>query len=140
VSRKGMRLPTEIEWEYACRGGTTSRYFFGERAEEADAYVWHAGNSGANVPALRETRPNPTGLHAMLGGVWEWTGSLLMPYPARAGDGRDDPHTSGSRVLRGGSWRTPLERIGSGVRRAGDPTTRATDVGFRVARSLVDRV
>ena len=139
VSHKGMRLPSEIEWEYACRGGTTSRCFFDERPGEADAYVQHAGNSGKTVPPLRKVRPNPFGLHAMLGGVWEWTGSLHLPYPAKPGDGRNDPSRPGPRVLRGGSWRTPLKRLGSGVRRACDPATRAGDVGFRVARSLVDR-
>jgi formylglycine-generating enzyme required for sulfatase activity len=139
VSRKAMRLPSEIEWEYACRGGTTGRWFFGERAEMADPYVWHSANSGDGVPPLHRSRPNPSGLHAMLGGVWEWTGSLYRPYPARTGDGRDDPVEAGPRVLRGGSWRSPLERIACAARRAGDPATRADDIGFRVARSLGDR-
>ena len=115
VSRKPMRLPTEVEWEYACRAQTTSRYFFGDSARDADRYVWHAGNSTDRVPALHEARPNPFGLHSMLGGVWEWTAS---------------------RVLRGGSYRTPLEDIDCGLRRACEPGHAAGDVGFRVARSL----
>lgn len=137
VSRKAMRLPTEVEWEYACRGGTHSRLFC-EAGEEIDGAILHAGNSGDTAPALQRTRTNPFGLHAMLGGVWEWTGSLHRPYPAAAGDGRDDPHAEGQRVLRGGSWRTPLGDIASGARRAAEPSLRADDVGFRVARSLVD--
>ncbi len=114
VSRKPMRLPSEIEWEYACRAGASSRYFFGDRAD-ADRHVWHAGNSGEAIPPLREARPNSFGLHAMLGGVWEWTAEG---------------------VLRGGSYRTPLDGIGCDVRRACAPGYRASDVGFRIARSL----
>lgn len=136
VSRKPMRLPTEVEWEYACRAETTSKYFFGDDPEDGDRYVWHAGNSADKTPPLHKTRPNPFGLLSMLGGVWEWTASLYRPYPAKAGDGRDLPAAGGLRVLRGGSYRTPLEDIGCGVRRACEPGHRAGDVGFRVARSL----
>ena len=115
VSRKPMRLPTEVEWEYACRAGTTTNYFFGDGGGNADRYIRHAGNSGDTVPPLHEMRPNPFGLQSMLGGVWEWTASC---------------------VLRGGSYRTPLEEIGCGVRRTCEPGRRADDVGFRIARSL----
>ena len=114
VSRKPMRLPTEIEWEFACRAETTSKYFFDD-AGAADEYIWHAGNSAAAVPPLDEVRPNPFGLHSMLGGVWEWTAE---------------------RVLRGGSYRTALEEIGCDLRRDYDAQCGAGDVGFRVARSL----
>jgi formylglycine-generating enzyme required for sulfatase activity len=109
-----MRLPTEIEWEYACRAETTTNCFFGA-ADDANRYVWHAGNSGDTVPPLHEVRPNPFGLQSMLGGVWEWTASG---------------------ALRGGSYRTPIEEIGCGLRRAGEPDGRDGDVGFRIARSL----
>ncbi len=115
VSRKPMRLPTEVEWEYACRAETTSKYFFGDSTDGADRYVWHAGNSTDMIPPLHKVRPNPFGLHSMLGGVWEWTAS---------------------RVLRGGSYRTPLGDIGCGVRRVDEPDQRADDIGFRIARSL----
>jgi formylglycine-generating enzyme required for sulfatase activity len=115
VARKEFRLPTEAEWEYACRGGTTSRYFFGTDATRADDYVWDSSNSGGRVRPPTDKKPNPFGLHGMLGGVWEWTGS---------------------RVLRGGSFRVHREQMGSGVRRAGDPAARLDDVGFRIVRSL----
>jgi formylglycine-generating enzyme required for sulfatase activity len=115
VSRKAMRLPSEIEWEYACRAETTSKYFFGDGAEGADRYVWHAGNSSDMIPPLHKVQPNPFGLHSMLGGVWEWTASG---------------------VLRGGSYRTPLDDIDCGLRRTGKPGQPGDDIGFRVARSL----
>jgi formylglycine-generating enzyme required for sulfatase activity len=114
VARKPMRLPSEIEWEYACRADTTTTHFFGDPAD-ADPYVRHAGNSTDTLPALRETRPNPFGLQSMLGGVWEWTSSG---------------------ALRGGSYRTPLADIAYHAHRTGDPTPSVDDVGFRIARSL----
>jgi len=119
-----MRLPTEIEWEYACRAETTTKYFFGDNAKDGDHYVWHAGNSTDMIPPLHKVRPNPFGLQAMLGGVWEWTSSLYAPTD------------EGLRVLRGGSYRTPLADIGCDVRRACEPGHRAVDIGFRIARSL----
>jgi formylglycine-generating enzyme required for sulfatase activity len=136
VSRKPMRLPTEVEWEYACRGGTTTRYFFGDSGDEVGRHIWHEGNSGEIMPPLKKARPNPFGLHSMLGGVWEWTASLYRAYPVEEEDGRDAYPAAGLRVLRGGSFRTSLERIGSGVRRACEPERRGDDVGFRVGRSL----
>ena len=118
IARKAIRLPAEAEWEHACRAGTSGRWFWGDDAREADAWVWHRGNSGEVVPALAAKRSNGFGLHAMLGGVWEWVEG------AEGG------------VLRGGSWRTPLDEIGCGVRRivAGGETV--ADAGFRIARSL----
>jgi formylglycine-generating enzyme required for sulfatase activity len=109
ISRKKMRLPTELEWEYACRGpaGATN---------EPD--IPHAGNSGDRMPLLKKTRTNASGLHAMLGGVWEWTDSG---------------------VLRGGSYRTPAGKIGCALRLEVEPDYRADDVGFRIARTLQDR-
>ncbi len=136
LSRKPMRLPTEVEWEYACRGGTETRYFFGDDPTEADTYLCDAENSADRIPSLQGKRPNPFGLYAMLGGLWEWTASLYLPYPARDGDGRDDPAAGGRRVLRGGSFRVHRGQMGSAVRRGEAPEARLDDVGFRVARAL----
>jgi formylglycine-generating enzyme required for sulfatase activity len=118
VSKKAIRLPSEAEWEHACRAGTSGRWFWGERAEEADAWAWHRGNSGERVPSLAAKRTNGFGLHAMLGGVWEWV----------VGD--EGP------VLRGGSWRTPLSELGCGERRIDPPAELIAEAGFRIARSL----
>lgn len=136
VSRKPMRLPTEVEWEYACRGGSDSRYFFGDDSGAAAAYVWDHTNSGGRVPNPGQKKANPFGLHSMLGCVWEWTSSLYRPYPAIEDDGRDDLGAPGARVLRGGSFRDHVAAMGSAIRRAEEPGMRLDDVGFRVARSL----
>jgi len=125
IARKAIRLPTEVEWEHACRGGREHDWWtegsIDPRSSDPrslDGWAWHAGNSGGGpVPALDAKRTNPFGLHAMLGGVWEW---VL---------GEDGP------VLRGGSWRTPAEELGCSVRRA--PTAELeAEAGFRIARSL----
>lgn len=134
VARKPIRLPTEIEWEYACRGGEE-----GSDGWATDELAWHRGNSagGARVPALDAKPTNGFGLHAMLGGVWEWTGSVYRPYPldgeepVRDGEPDDVP-----RVLRGGSCREPLGEITCSVRRAAPPDARFEDAGFRIARSF----
>ena len=133
VARKPIRLPTEIEWEYACRGGEAGE------CGATDELAWHRGNSagGARMPALDAKGTNGFGLHAMLGGVWEWTGSVYRAYPldgeepTRDGEPDDLP-----RVLRGGSFREPLQDITCSARRAAPPDVRHDDVGFRIARSF----
>ncbi len=136
VSRKPMRLPTEIEWEHACRCGTTTPYFWGDDAANGEPYVWDASNSHDRVPPLKAKKPSPWGLHSMLGGVWEWTASLYRRYPALEDDGRDDPEAAGPRILRGGSFRQPLSEMACWRRRGADPETLIDDAGLRVARSL----
>ena len=119
VARKAIRLPTEAEWEHACRAGSRGRWFWGDEAGDAEAWAWHRGNSGETVPPLAGKRSNGFGLHAMLGGVWEWV------------EGEEGG------VLRGGSWRTPVEGLACGERRLGSAAGELTaEAGFRIARSL----
>lgn len=115
VSRKPMRLPSELEWEHACRAGATGRFFWGDDPAEAESYVWSAENSGTTLPRLDAKRANGHGLFGMLGGVWEWTEE---------------------RVLRGGSFREPVERCTCETRREIDPKTPREDAGFRIVKSL----
>jgi len=135
VSRKPMRLPTEIEWEFACRGGTDTRYFFGQDPEQGDPYLWDARNSGGVVRDPREKKPNPFGLLGMLGSVWEWTTAASgSRQPGVAGGGHDAG--GGPGILRGGSFMVDREQIGSVVRRPGDLELSLEDVGFRIVRSF----
>ncbi|WP_460497468.1 formylglycine-generating enzyme family protein [Glycomyces tarimensis] len=115
----GYRLPSEAEWEYACRAGTT-----GPRYGELDEIAWHRGNSGERLHEVGELAPNPWGLYDMLGNVWEWCFELY------------DPEVYGTyRVLRGGGWFDEHWSCRAGVRRRSMPTFRIDDLGFRVARS-----
>ena len=114
----GYRLPTEAEWEYACRAGTT-----GPRYGELDAIAWYRGNSGGRLHDIGGRRPNAWGLHDMLGNVWDWCWDLY------------DPDVYGTyRVLRGGGWFDEHWSCRASVRRRSHPTFRVDDVGFRVAR------
>ena len=122
LSKKPFRLPTEWEWEFACRGATRSRWFFGEDPAEGDRFVWHLGNSGDEAHPIEMLRANPAGLHDLLGNVWEWT----TPEVGVATTG----------VLRGGSFRTAMEEMGGSVRFVPEAGATPDDVGFRIVRAL----
>ncbi|MGW5737795.1 MULTISPECIES: formylglycine-generating enzyme family protein [Streptomyces] len=119
VSANGYRLPTEAEWEHACRAGTT-----GARYGPLDEIAWHGGNGSGRIHEVGGKRANAWGLHDMLGNVWEWCWDLY------------DPEVYGTyRVLRGGGWFDEHWSCRASVRRRSHPTFRIDDVGFRVARS-----
>lgn len=151
VARKPIRLPTETEWEHACRAGATGGWFWGDGPASAEAHCWHRGNSGDRLPPLADKRANEHGLYGMLGGAWEWTDSPFRPYPLdQAAPSASGPHPAEGppgerqpaehRVLRGGSFRTQLSEITCSVRRAEPPQEPVADAGFRIARSLHTRI
>jgi formylglycine-generating enzyme required for sulfatase activity len=116
----GYRLPTEAEWEHACRAGTT-----GPRYGPLDEVAWYRGTSDERIHDVGGRRPNQWGLYDMLGNVWEWCWDLY------------DPEVYGRyRVLRGGGWFDEHWSCRASVRRRSHPTFRVDDVGFRVARSV----
>jgi formylglycine-generating enzyme required for sulfatase activity len=116
-SADGYRLPTEGEWEHACRAGT-----LGARYGALDEIAWFRDNSYDRLHAVGGKRPNAWGLHDMLGNVWEWCWDI---YDAEAyGD---------YRVLRGGGWSDPEWSCRAGARRRSHPSFRIEDLGFRVA-------
>ncbi|MFF7651070.1 formylglycine-generating enzyme family protein [Streptomyces sp. NPDC007983] len=118
-SAEGYRLPTEAEWEHACRAGTA-----GPRYGPLDDIAWHRGNSGERPHDVGGKQPNAWDLHDMLGNVWEWCWDLY------------DAEVYGTyRVLRGGGWFDEHWSCRASVRRRSHPTFRVDDVGFRVART-----
>lgn len=97
------RLPTEEEWEYCCRAGTTTAYSFGDDPNKLEEYAWFWNNSERKAHPVGEKKPNPWGLYDMHGNIWEWTSSLYDP--------------SGShRVIRGGSWNVGAQDLRSASR------------------------
>jgi len=151
------RLPSEAEWEYACRAGTTTAYSFGDDASMLGDYAWYYGNSNTISQAVGQKQPNPWGLYDMHGNVMEWVLDAYTPdgYPVEAGATVSDhvvvPEKTYPRVARGGSFMDDPEGLRSAARVGStrdwsmlDPQypqsiwyhTNAWGVGFRVVRPL----
>ena len=129
------RLPTDAEWEYACRAGTTTAYSFGDDASGLGDYGWFDGNSDSSTHPVGEKKPNAWDLYDMHGNVWEWCQDWYGEYPSGSAT---DPTgaTSGShRVNRGGSWNYYAWICRSARRGWRTPERRYDDLGFRVLRS-----
>ncbi len=130
----GYRLPTEAEWEYACRAGTQTHWSFGDDQGMIGDYAWHAGNSGDQTQPVGRKRPNPWGLYDMHGNVWEWVGDWYGTYPAETQTDPKGPATGKWRVVRGGSFWDQPERLRSARRVDGRPEFRDGNGGFRCVR------
>ncbi|WP_242030278.1 formylglycine-generating enzyme family protein, partial [Microcystis wesenbergii] len=106
ITGKTYRLPTEAEWEYACRAGTTTRYYFGDDANQLGDYAWYSGNSQQTTHPVGQKRPNAFGLYDMHGNVWEWCeDNWHNSYQNAPSDGsawliKDNDY----QIVRGGSW------------------------------------
>jgi len=142
-SANGYRLPTEAEWEYACRAGTTTNRFFGAKADKLKLYAWYKKNAGGRTRPVGQKLPNPWGLYDMYGNVWEWCNDLYQVdyYKKSPQQNPRGPNVGEKRVLRGGSWDTKADHCRSGFRHNEDPGY--VDVcfgyevyGFRAVRRL----
>jgi formylglycine-generating enzyme required for sulfatase activity/serine/threonine protein kinase len=142
LRRRGYRLPTEAEWEYACRSRTASSRFFGNQASRLREYCWYAENSGDQSHPVGTLKPNDLGLFDMHGNVWEWgQDPFEMIDPAQPDLRRfDREHTNAVtsasiRVLRGGSFNYQAVYLRSADRDWNLPASRIEAYGFRVART-----
>jgi formylglycine-generating enzyme required for sulfatase activity len=125
------RLPTEAEWEYACRAGSTTSYCFGDGSNQLSEYAWYKENARGQPHPVGLRTPNTWGLYDMHGNVWEWVQDWYQPYPTdlrSASSGTD-------RVNRGGSWVFAAKFCRSAARGHVTPDHRAYDLGFRYASS-----
>ncbi len=135
-----VRLPTEAEWEFACRAGSTTRFCFGDSDNGLGDYAWYRSNSGSKTHAVGGKRANAWGLHDMHGNVWEWCSDWYEKGYYAKSPGRDPsgPTSGGYRVLRGGSWYNFDTLCRSASRGASFVKARWGYVGFRVAAELQD--
>jgi formylglycine-generating enzyme required for sulfatase activity len=141
----GYRLPTEAEWEYACRAGGTGTYSFGDDAAQLPRYAWFKPLSQGKPRPLGQKLPNRWGLYEMHGNVWEWCNDWYGESYYRESPGEDPrgPSTGKMRVLRGGAWDCTAERLRSAYRHKeypvySDACFGADSYGFRRARKAGD--
>jgi len=130
-TKKRYRLPTEAEWEYACRAGTE-----GSRYGELDDIGWYDGNSGGETHPVGKLLPNAFGLYDMLGNVWEWCQDWWGEYDGWAQTDPKGPTSGDVRVLRGGSWNHDAQYVRASDRYCDAPGYRHYYLGFRLARNV----
>ena len=151
------RLPTEAEWEYACRAGTKTAYYFGDDPEKIGEYAWHFDNSNGKYQKVGRKKPNAWGLYDMHGNVSEWVQDQYLPdfYKQFQDKVADQPVAEVKKeypiAVRGGSWDDDADRLRSAARRGSHPDWKVQDpqipksiwfftdalfVGFRVVRPL----
>jgi formylglycine-generating enzyme required for sulfatase activity len=126
------RLPTEAEWEYACRAGTNTPYSFGDDPEGLDEYAWYIDNSEEKSQKVGQKKPNPWGLHDMHGNVAEWTADQYLPdYFERIRGGATSPFVRPEslypRTARGGSWNDDPDMLRSAFRIGSEPLWQQQD-------------
>jgi len=128
-----IRLPTEAEWEYACRAGTRSEYCSGDGLGDLADVGWHNGNSGSALHSVGRKKPNAWGLYDMHGNVWEWCQDWYKDrYAEGAASDPRGPAEGVYRVSRGGGFGDDPEYSRSARRFGRDPATRGVYLGFRV--------
>jgi len=129
LTGRRYRLPTEAEWEYACRAGTT-----GDRYGELNSIAWSDIPLGQGTHPVGGKKPNAFGLYDMLGNVWEWCQDLYGSYPAGAQNNPTGAASGSRRVNRGGSWLGDAGDARASFRSGGGPSDRYNELGFRLAR------
>ena len=129
-----LRLPTEAEWEYACRAGSTSRWCFGNDEKKLKEYAWYDENSGGETHPVKQLKPNNRGLFDVHGNVWEWCADWYGYYPEELQIDPSGPGSGDYRVIRGGSWISGARFVRAAYRYWFDPVIGYGDLGFRFAR------
>ena len=130
----GYRLPTEAEWEYACRAGTTTPYFFGSSPAKAGDYAWLDKNSGGKPHPVGQKQPNPWGLFDMAGNVWQWCHDFyeVEYYSKSPKQDPPGPAEGKNKVLRGGAWHFSADNCRSGYRYNENPGSADVCFGYDI--------
>jgi formylglycine-generating enzyme required for sulfatase activity len=132
-----IRLPSEAEWEYACRAGTTTKFSFGDDAGDLGDFAWFTGNAKGNDPPVGVKKPNPWGLYDVHGYVWEWClDAWRDSYENAPADGSPVvTDKAKKRAIRGGAWTEPADHCRSAFRVGAPVETRSPAIGLRCVRS-----
>ncbi len=129
-------LPTEAQWEYACRAASETAYCFGDDEQLLADYAWYSKNSEGKTHPVGVMRANTWGLHDMHGNVWEWVQDWYERYSKESQRNPSGPEQGSNRVIRGGSWVSGAGVCRSACRVRGGPGYRDYYLGFRLARRV----
>ena len=133
MTGQNFRLPTEAEWEFACRGGNNSRGYKYSGSNNLGSVAWCDGNSGGKTHPVATKSPNELGIYDMSGNVWEWCADWYGGYSSSAQTNPKGPYGGSSRVSRGGCWGNGVRRCRSSVRGIINPAIRGIALGLRLA-------
>lgn len=133
LTGQNFRLPTEAEWEFACRGGNNSRGYKYSGSNYIDNVAWYDGNSGDKTHPVATKSPNELGIYDMSGNVWEWCADWYGDYSSGRQTNPKGPYGGSGRVLRGGSWIIIAGCCRSSYRDGYIPTYRFNNLGLRLA-------
>jgi len=132
----GYRLPTEAEWEYAARAGTTNTYYkYDNEFKSLENYSWYRNNAGSKTHIVKTKYPNDWGFYDMQGNVWEWVWDWYEPFNSSFIINPKGPANGKTKVWRGGSWICETSRMRIANRWQMEPKIIAGDLGFRIVRN-----
>ncbi|MCP5426040.1 MAG: SUMF1/EgtB/PvdO family nonheme iron enzyme [Gammaproteobacteria bacterium] len=134
VTQEPYGLPTEAEWEYACREGNDTGYYFGSNRWALKNYSWFQVNSDHKTHSVGKKQANRWGLHDLHGNVWEWVQDWFGDYATEAQHNPTGPEDGAHRTYRGGGWFNRFESCRSTSRYRDGPNARHSDLGFRVVK------
>lgn len=133
------RLPTEAEWEFAARAGTSTAYYFGSNSDDSNSYAWTSANSNQQTHEVGTLHPNPWGLYDMTGNVGQWVEDYYGDFSSKsAADPINLSPASNVRVFRGGSYRIDPQYLRMAVRSDAYSTYLYPELGFRLVRTKTE--